>query len=70
MPSTDRPLVADAVHLDAHLFLAKDQGILAYKQGLRPFGLLIATPGDLLEQLCLRRAPLPTGAPDRLLAAA
>ena len=27
------------------------QGVLACKQGLRPFGLLIAAPGDLLEQL-------------------
>jgi hypothetical protein len=51
VPSTDRPLVADAVHLDAHVFLTRDQGVLACKQGLRPFGLLIATPGDLLEQL-------------------
>jgi hypothetical protein len=51
VPSTDRPLVADAVELDAHVFLTRDRGVLACKQGLRPFGLLIATPADLLEQL-------------------
>jgi hypothetical protein len=43
--------MADAVELDAHVFLTRDRGVLACKQGLRPFGLLIATPADLLEQL-------------------
>jgi hypothetical protein len=51
VPAEDRPLVADAVELDAHVFLTRDRGVLACRQALRPFGLLIATPGDLLEQL-------------------
>jgi hypothetical protein len=51
VPAEDRPLIADAVGLDAHVFLTRDRGVLACRQALRPFGLLIATPGDLLEQL-------------------
>lgn len=51
VPGEDRPFVADAVELDAHVFLTRDRGVLACRQALRPFGLLIASPGDLLEQL-------------------
>jgi len=51
VPAEDRPLVADAVELDAHVFLTRDRGVLACRQALRPFGLLIESPGDLLEQL-------------------
>jgi hypothetical protein len=51
VPSTDRPLVADAVALGAHVFMTRDRGVLACRQALRPFGLFIASPGDVLEQL-------------------
>jgi hypothetical protein len=51
VPIEDRPLVADAVAVGAHVFLTRDRGVLACRRALRPFGLLIATPGDLLEQL-------------------
>jgi hypothetical protein len=51
VPVEDRPLVADAVGFDAHVFLTRDRGVIACRQALRPFGMLIATPGDLLEQL-------------------
>ncbi len=51
LPSTDRALVTDAVELDAHVFLTRDQGVLACSHWLLPFGLMIAAPGDLLEEL-------------------
>jgi hypothetical protein len=56
IPAEDRPFVADAVELDAHVFLTRDRGVLACRQALRAFGLLIATPGDLLEQLSVAGA--------------
>lgn len=51
VPAEDRALVADAVELGAHTFLTRDRGVLACRPALRPFGLLIASPGDLLEQM-------------------
>ncbi|AZS42343.1 hypothetical protein CVS54_03706 [Microbacterium oxydans] len=47
----DRRLVAEAVQSRLHVFLTRDKGVLAAKEALRPFGLLIMSPGDLLEAL-------------------
>ncbi len=51
VPFEDRALVRDAVELGAHVFLTRDRGVLACRDGLLPFGLIIAAPGDLLEDL-------------------
>lgn len=47
----DRALVRDAVDLRAHVFLTRDAQVLACAEHLKAFGLLIASPGDLLEEL-------------------
>jgi hypothetical protein len=47
----DRALVGDAVKLGAHVFLTRDKQVLAAARQLRPFGLHVASPGDLLEEL-------------------
>lgn len=47
----DRDLVADAVRRKVHVFLTRDRGVLRARQALRPFGLHIASPQDLLEDL-------------------
>lgn len=47
----DRALVGDAVRLGAHVFLTTDKGILRCRDKFRAFGLVLATPGDLLEAL-------------------
>jgi hypothetical protein len=51
LPSSDRALIRDAVDLGAHVFLTRDKGVLNCRQELLPFGLLLASPGDLLEDL-------------------
>lgn len=51
VPATDRPLVRDAVELGAHVFLTRDKRLLKCRRELVPFGLLIASPGDVLEHL-------------------
>jgi hypothetical protein len=47
----DRMLVQAAVRRRAHIFLTRDKKVLACKDSLKPFGLLLASPGDLLEEL-------------------
>jgi len=47
----DRGLVEYALTHDAHVFLTRDKGVLAARQALAPFGLLLASPADLLEEL-------------------
>jgi hypothetical protein len=47
----DRLLVQAAVRRRAHVFLTRDKNVLACRHGLKPFGLLLASPGDLLEEL-------------------
>lgn len=47
----DRELVVGAVRAGAHVFLTRDKGILKRKSGFRPFGLLIASPQDMIEEL-------------------
>jgi hypothetical protein len=51
VPTTDRALVADAIALGAHVFMTRDRGVLACRQALRPFGLLLASPSDVVEGL-------------------
>lgn len=51
IPLSDRALVADAVELGAHVFLTRDKDVLARKKELLLFGLVMASPGDLLEEL-------------------
>jgi hypothetical protein len=51
VPGSDQPLIRDAVHLGAHVFLTRDKGLLKCRPDLLPFGLLLASPGDLLEHL-------------------
>jgi len=47
----DRKLVEVAVRSGAYVFLTRDERVLKAKDVLRPFGLLVATPLDLLEEL-------------------
>jgi len=47
----DRELVATAVRDKIHVFLTRDKGILRARKALQPFGLRIASPQDLLEDL-------------------
>jgi hypothetical protein len=47
----DRALVTDAALFGAHVFLTRDARVLACRDVLRPFGLLIESPLDLLEDL-------------------
>jgi hypothetical protein len=47
----DRALVEDAVRSGVHVFLTRDKDVLACERALSPFGLLIASPQDLLERL-------------------
>lgn len=47
----DRELIRGAVASRHHVFLTRDKGILAARNDLRPFGLHIASPQDLVEDL-------------------
>ncbi|WP_136628991.1 hypothetical protein [Mycobacteroides salmoniphilum] len=47
----DRELVAGAVRDKVHVFLTRDRGVLKAGKALRPFGLHITSPQDLLEDL-------------------
>ncbi|WP_255792038.1 type II toxin-antitoxin system VapC family toxin [Mycobacteroides abscessus] len=47
----DRELVAAAVRNKVHVFLTRDRGVLRAGKALRPFGLYITSPQDLLEDL-------------------
>ena len=47
----DRRLVRAALKDGAHVYLTRDKGVLRASGQLRPFGLSILTPGDLLEAL-------------------
>jgi hypothetical protein len=47
----DRELVGDAVARGMHVFMTCDKGILKARSNLAPFGLLLASPLDLLEEL-------------------
>jgi hypothetical protein len=49
----DRELVADAVKAGSHVFLTRDRGILRRRATFRPFGLLLASPLDVLENLIM-----------------
>jgi hypothetical protein len=44
-------LVEAAVRFRAHVFLTRDDGILKAKDALRRFGLLVAKPLDVVEEL-------------------
>ena len=48
----DRGLVEEAVRTGAHVFMTRDNRVLKSHSALRPFGLLVASPSDLLEELC------------------
>ncbi len=50
-PGADRDLVRLSLEALAHVFLTRDKGILKAREALRPHGLLIATPLDLVEEL-------------------
>ena len=47
----DQILIRNAVHRGIHVFMTMDKGILKQRQALKPFGLLLASPLDLLEEL-------------------
>lgn len=47
----DRELVRLALLGRAHVFLTRDKGVLRARDRLRPLGLLLATPLDLIEEL-------------------
>lgn len=51
IPMSDQALVRDAARFGAHVFLTRDKGVLACRRYLRPFGLLLSSPGDLLTEL-------------------
>lgn len=46
-------LVETAVAQGAHVFLTREPAVLARRESLLPFGLLLASPGDLLEELAV-----------------
>ena len=47
----DRGLVAEAARKHLHLFLTRDQKVLRARDALRPFGLFIGSPLDVLQEL-------------------
>lgn len=47
----DRALVKDALASGMHVFMTCDKGILKARRNLEPFGLLLVSPLDLLEEL-------------------
>ena len=47
----DRGLVEEAARQRMHVFLTRDTGVLRAAPALRPFGLYVGTPLDLLEEL-------------------
>lgn len=47
----DRDLIRSAIRRGAHAFITRDEGILRGKRAFTSFGLLIASPLDLLEEL-------------------
>jgi len=47
----DRELVGLALAAGVHVFLTRDRGVLAARENIRPHGLLLASPLDLLEEL-------------------
>jgi len=47
----DQELVAEVLTSGVHVFMTRDEGILKARDALRPFGLLVATPFDVLEEL-------------------
>ncbi|OHV03431.1 hypothetical protein [Mycobacterium talmoniae] len=62
----DRDLVTDAVRTKVHVFLTRDKGVLRTRKVLWPFGLHIASPQDLLEELAACGALNCLLAPDQL----
>jgi hypothetical protein len=48
---SDRALISTAARLGLHVFMTRDKGILRSRGTLRPFGLLIASPLDMVEGL-------------------
>ncbi len=46
----DRLLVRQALHMGVHVFMTRDKRLISWGAALRPFGLWIASPGDLLEE--------------------
>jgi hypothetical protein len=54
----DRELVILALSLGAHVFLTRDRGVLQAADVLRPHGLLVVTPLDLIESLAASGALL------------
>lgn len=52
----DRLLVRHAINNGLHVFMTRDKGVLRSRDSLRPFGLVPATPGDVLELLAGARA--------------
>lgn len=48
----DRRLVGEAVRRGMHVFLTRDKRVLKAASHLRPFGLVLASPLDVLELLC------------------
>lgn len=47
----DRELVREAIAMNAHVFLTRDEGVLRHKTAMAQHQLLIASPLDLLEEL-------------------
>jgi hypothetical protein len=50
-PGFDRALVSSATRMGLHVFLTRDKGILRHRDTLRPFGLFLASPLDIFEEL-------------------
>jgi hypothetical protein len=52
MPAgNDRGLIEESVRRGMHVFMTRDANVLKARAALRPFGLYVATPYDLLEEL-------------------
>ena len=48
----DQELVEQAFRSGAHVFMTRDRRVLKSQKAFRPFGILLASPLDVLEQLC------------------
>jgi hypothetical protein len=52
----DRELVDEALRTGMHVFLTRDTKVVKAAPALRPLGLFVGAPGDLLEQLAASEA--------------
>ena len=60
----DRDLIRSALEYNVHIFLTRDQGILQASESLKPCGLLICSPLDLVVDLAAEGRLISADAPE------